>query len=83
MKQALFNIDYTPVRPRSFVQRSLDDQIKKRAPGYEFKIASEKQLRVDFNASDSKEKSPLWKFLNFALGAATFFLVAYFMIQMK
>lgn len=42
MKQVLYNIDYTPVRPRSMVQKSLDDQTKNRAPGYEFRMASEK-----------------------------------------
>lgn len=32
---------------------------------------------------EKKEKSPLWKLLNYLLGFAAFGLIAYFMIQVK
>jgi len=80
VKIALYNIDYTPIKSRSVVQRSLGDVIESKEPGYEYKLASERQLQTDFNLDGEKEKSPLWKVLNYLLGFAAFGLIAYFMI---
>ena len=82
--QVLYNIDYTPIKSRSGVQKELQDIVEKSEPGFQYKIASAQQSGEDFNApGEKKAKSPMWGVLNWLLGAATFCLVAYFMTMMK
>lgn len=82
--QVLYNLDYTPIKSRSGVQKELQEISDKGEPGYQYKIASAQQSGEDFNApGEKKPKSPMWGVLNWLLGAATFCLVAYFMTMMK